>query len=72
MIFLPFFFFHFVSGAVRRARGGAVIRTQSFAVPKDGDDLVVKGGDGNGGLLASYLRALDNKPIITKVGTGHT
>lgn len=62
-----FFLVSFLSGAVARARGGAaVIRRHSVAVPRDGGDLVVKSG-GDGGLLASYLRALDDKPMTTKV-----
>ncbi|CAN0334799.1 unnamed protein product, partial [Ectocarpus sp. 12 AP-2014] len=59
-------------GVVRRARGGALLRRRGVAVPApDQGGLVVESGDKNGGdgLLASYLRALDTKPLITKVIT---
>ncbi|CAM9775740.1 unnamed protein product [Ectocarpus sp. 4 AP-2014] len=59
-------------GVIRRARGGALLRRRGVAVPApDQGGLVVESGDKNGsdGLLASYLRALDTKPIITKVIT---
>lgn len=54
---------------MRQARGGAVTRRHAVAVTLPEGDLNSKksGGSGGGGLLASYLRALDSKPITTKV-----
>ena len=51
---------------MRQARGGGLTRRRAVAVNLPEGDLNKKAGSSDG-LLASYLRALDNKPITTKV-----
>lgn len=58
-------------GVVRRARGGQVTRRNAASIPQDGGDAFSSPSKPaeKKGLLAAYLRALDSKPLTTKVIT---
>ncbi|CAN0391400.1 unnamed protein product, partial [Laminaria digitata] len=58
-------------GVVRRTRGGQITRRKAASVPQDSEPLIsqFKPVEKKQGLLAAYLRALDNRPLSTKVIT---
>ena len=55
---------------MRRARGGQITRRTAASVPQDSEPFISQSKPAEKkGLLAAYLRALDKKPLTTKVIT---
>lgn len=66
----------YTSAVLERVRGGQVFNRKAVSVPqevgqtrKDSDDAATPAPEKKKGLLNAYLRALDKRPILTKVIT---